>query len=56
MHKSTYDKRMMIACGDDETRSVIFKIEGIDILGTAKENEWFEKQNFKNTVAVADSG
>ena len=52
MHRLTNDKRMMIACGDDETRSVIFKIECIDILGTAKEKEWFEKQNFKNTRCV----
>ena len=33
MHKWTNDERMMIACCNDGTRPVIFKIERIDIPG-----------------------
>lgn len=35
MHKWTNDERMMIACCNDGTRPVIFKIERIDIPETA---------------------
>jgi len=48
MHKWTNDERMMIACCNDGTRPVIFKIERIDIPENEKEKEWLEKQNFKN--------
>ena len=50
MHKWTNDDRMMIACCNDGTRPVIFKIERIDIPETEDERQWLEKQNFKNTV------
>ena len=37
MHKWTNDERMMIACCNDGTRPVIFKIERIDIPETEEE-------------------
>ena len=48
MHKWTNDERIMIACCNDGTRSVIFKIERIDIPENDEERQWLEKQNFKN--------
>ena len=45
----TNDDRMMIACCNDGTRSVIFKIERIDIPENDEEREWLAKQNFRNT-------
>ena len=54
MHKWTNDDRMMIACCNDGTRPVIFKIERIDIPENEEEEEeeeqWLAKQNFKNTA------
>lgn len=56
MHKWTNDERMMIACCNDGTRPVIFKVERIDIPETEEEREWLEKQNFKNTAEDAYTG
>lgn len=56
MHKWTNDERMMIACCNDGTRPVIFKIERIDIPENEEEKQWLEKQNFKNTVDTAYTG
>ena len=53
MHKWTNDDRMMIACCNDGTRPVIFKIERIDIPENEEEKQWLEKQNFKNTAGNA---
>ncbi len=53
MHKWTNDERMMIACCNDGTRPVIFKIERIDIPETEEEQLWLEKQNFTNNVSDA---
>lgn len=39
----TNDDRMMIACCNDGTRPVIFKIERIDIPETPEEEEWLAK-------------
>lgn len=50
MKSWTNDDRMMIACCNDGTRPVIFKIERIDIPEMEEEREWLEKQNFKNSV------
>lgn len=47
MHGWTNDERMMIACCNDGTRPVIFKIERIDIPENRDEEEWLSKQNFK---------
>ena len=56
MHKWTNDDRLMIACCNDGTRPVIFKIERIDIPENDEEQLWLEKQNFKNTVDDAYTG
>ncbi len=56
MHGWTNDERMMIACCNDGTRPVIFKIERIDIPENSDEEEWLAKQNFKNTAADAYTG
>lgn len=57
MHKWTNDGRMMIACCNDGTRPVIFKIERIDIPENEEEEEqWLAKQNFKNTAEDAYTG
>lgn len=56
MHKWTNDERMMIACCNDGTRPVIFKIERIDIPENEEEKQWLERQNFKNTVDDAYTG
>ena len=55
MHKWTNDERM-IACCNDGTRPVIFKIERIDIPETEEEKQWLVKQNFKNTTDNAYTG
>lgn len=56
MHGWTNDERMMIACCNDGTRPVIFKIERIDIPENSDEEEWVVKQNFKNTSEDAYTG
>ena len=56
MRNWTNDDRMMIACCNDGTRPVIFKIERIDIPETEEEKEWLEKQNFKNDASEAYTG
>ena len=50
------DDKMMIACCNDGTRPVIFKIERIDIPENEEEKLWLEKQNFKNTADDAYTG
>ena len=52
----TNDDRMMIACCNDGTRPVIFKIERIDIPENDEEAAWLKKQNFKNTAEDAYTG
>ena len=52
----TNDDRMMIACCNDGTRPVIFKIERIDIPENDEERVWLEKQNFTNTADNAYTG
>lgn len=52
----TNDDRMMIACSNDGTRPVIFKIERIDIPETAEEGKWLSTQNFSNTAEDAYTG
>lgn len=46
----------MIACCNDGTIPVIFKIERIGILETDGEREWMEKRNFKNSMENAYTG
>ena len=52
----TNDDRMMIACCNDGTRPVIFKIERIDIPENDEEREWLDKQNFRNNADDAYTG
>ena len=52
----TNDDRMMIACCNDGTRPVIFKIERIDIPENDEEVAWLAKQDFKNTAEDAYTG
>ena len=52
----TNDDRMMIACCNDGTRPVIFKIERIDFPENDVEREWLAKQNFRNTAEDAYTG
>ena len=56
MRNWTNNEKMMIACCNDGTRPVIFKIERIDILESEEEKQWLEKQNFKNTADDAYTG
>ena len=56
MRKWTNDDRMMIACYNDGTRPVIFKIERIDIPESEEEKQWLKKQNFENTANDAYTG
>lgn len=56
MHKWTNDDRMMIACCNDGTRPVIFKIERIDIPETEEEKQWLEKLDFTNHADDAYTG
>ena len=52
----TNDDRIMIACCNDGTRPVIFKIERIDIPENDEEKAWLQKQNFTNTADNAYTG
>ncbi len=52
----TNDDRMMIACCNDGTRPVIFKIERIDIPENDAEREWLARQNFRNSPEDAYTG
>lgn len=56
MHKWTNDELMMIACCNDGTRPVIFKIERIDIPESEEEHIWLEKQDFTNSAQGAYTG
>lgn len=56
MHNWTNDDRIMIACCNDGTRPVVFKIERIDIPENDEEKQWLEKQDFTNTVEDSYTG
>ena len=47
MHKWTNDERMMIACCNDGTRPVIFKIERIDIPENEEEKQTSVYKGYK---------
>ena len=47
---------VMIACCDDGTRSVIFKIERIGIPEKDEEETWLQKQNLTNATDNAYTG
>lgn len=56
MHSWTNDERMMIACCNDGTRPVVFKIERIDVPETDEERAWLDAQDFSNGVEDAYTG
>ena len=56
MHGWTNDERMMIACCNDGTRPVVFKLERIDIPETDEERMWLEAQDFSNSAEEAYTG
>ena len=56
MQGRTNDDRMMIACCNDGTRPVIFKIERIDIPESDEEKDWLDKQSFANSAEDAYTG
>ena len=56
MHGWTNDDRVMIACCNDGTRPVVFKIERIDIPENDEEKAWLEKQDFSNSAEDAYTG
>lgn len=47
---------MMIACCNDGTRPVIFKIERIDLPETEEERRWLAAQHFENSPQDAYTG
>ena len=56
MRKWSRDDRMMIACCNDGTRPVIFKIERIDLPETEEERRWLAAQHFENSPQDAYTG
>ena len=56
MKSWTNDNRMMIACCNDGTRPVVFKIERIDVSETDEEAEWLARQDFTNGKDDAYTG
>ena len=56
MHGWTNDDRLMIACCNDGTRPVIFRIERIDIPETDEEAAWLSAQSFANGKEDAYTG
>ena len=56
MHKWTNDDRVMIACCNDGTRPVVFKIERIDIPETDAERAWLAERDFSNSAEDAYTG
>ncbi len=56
MHGWTRDERMMIACCNDGTRPVTFKIERIDVPETQEEEAWLAAQDFSNSADEAYTG
>lgn len=56
MHAWARDERLMIACCNDGTRPVIFKIERIDIPENEAEQRWLDTQDFTNSSNDAYTG
>lgn len=56
MHGWCRDERLMIACCNDGTRPVIFKIERIDIPENEEESKWLFEQDFTNDSGSAYTG
>lgn len=56
MRNWTNDDRMMIACCNDGTRPVVFKIERIDVPESDEEAAWLAAQDFSNGADAAYTG
>ena len=56
MHGWTNDERVMIACCNDGTRPVVFKLERVDVPETSEEEAWLAAQDFSNSVEDAYTG
>jgi hypothetical protein len=56
MHGWTNDERLMIACCNDGTRPVVFRIERIDLPETDAEATWLAGQDFSNSAEDAYTG
>lgn len=52
----TNDERVMIACCNDGTRPVVFKIERIDEAETGEEREWLASHDFSHGKDDAYTG
>jgi len=52
----TNDERIMIACCNDGTRPVVFKLERIDIPETDAEREWLASYDFSHSAEDAYTG
>ena len=52
----TNDERIMIACCNDGTRPVVFKIERFDEAETEEEQEWLSKRDFSHGKGDAYTG
>lgn len=56
MHQWTRDDRLMIACCNDGTRPVIFKLERTDIPENEEEVAYLENCDFSNSATEAYTG
>ena len=56
MHAWTNDERVMIACCNDGTRPVVFKIEREDVPDTPEEERWLAAQDYSNSAQDAYTG
>lgn len=56
MHSWTKDERLMIACCNDGTRPVIFKLERIDIPENEEDESYLANHNFANSKDDAYAG
>lgn len=56
MHGWTNDDRMMIACCNDGTRPVVFRITREDVPETDDERAWLAQQDFRNGTEDAYTG
>lgn len=56
MHRWTRDERLMVACCNDGTRPVAFRIERIDVPETDEETVWLAAQDFSNSAEDAITG
>ena len=52
----TRDDRLMIACCNDGTRPVVFKIERIDLPETDEERAWLAAHDFSHDATDAYTG